>query len=289
MPLAIHSHRTITPQGVKDATVLVEDGIIKDVLAGKSKKFEQLVDVENDVLMPGIIDPHVHINEPGRTEWEGFHSGTKAAIAGGITTIVDMPLNSSPVTTTSEAFYQKANAAQKHLHTNCGLWGGVVPGNTADIEPLILAGVLGFKAFLIDSGIDEFPPVTEKDLRKAMPILAKHNMPLLVHCELSDVKQQEAEQTSNGLSRSYQHFLNSRPRKWENDAVDLMIKLCAEFKCRTHIVHLSSSDALDSIQKAKKKGLPLTVETAQHFLFFNAEEIGDGQTQFKCAPPIREK
>src|ERR1041385_1628205 len=149
--------------------------------------------------MPGVIDPHVHINEPGRTEWEGFDTGTKAAIAGGITSLVEMPLNASPVTTTVKAFEEKINAAKQHLHTNCGFWGGVIPGNTNDMEPLIGKGVLGFKAFLIDSGIDEFPNVTEKDLRKAMPIIAKHGLPLLVHCELSIVNSE----WSDNNNRSY--------------------------------------------------------------------------------------
>jgi allantoinase len=235
--------------------------------------------------MPGVIDPHVHINEPGRTDWEGFDTATKSAIAGGITTLVDMPLNSSPVTTTATAFDEKVKATKGQLHTHCGFWGGVVPGNEKEIEALIEKGVLGFKAFLTHSGIDEFPNVTEEDLRKVMPIIAKHGLPLLVHCELSN----ETENRPSTNARSYQNYLLSRPKKWEDDAIALMIRLCEEFNCRTHIVHLSSAGSIDQIVKAKQKGLPLTVETGQHYLFFNAEEIKDGQTQFKCAPPIREK
>lgn len=235
--------------------------------------------------MAGVVDPHVHINEPGRTEWEGFDTATKAAIAGGVTTLVDMPLNSSPVTTSAKAFEEKLKAAQRKLHTNVGFWGGVVPGNEKEIELLIDKGVLGFKAFLTHSGIDEFPNVTEDDLRKVMPIIAKHDLPLLVHCELS-----VPPSFGEGLGvRSYKTYLASRPKKWEDDAIAMMIRLCEEFNCRTHIVHLSSADSIEQIVKARQKGLPLTVETAQHYLYFNAEEIEDGKCEFKCAPPIREK
>src|SRR5258706_11335554 len=204
-----------------------------------------------------------------------------------------MPLNSSPVTTTSKAFDEKIRAAAgqtgtvrpvSNLHANCGFWGGIVPGSKNEIEPLMKKGVLGFKAFLTHSGIDEFPNVTENDLSKAMPIIAKYNLPLLVHCELSDDRQRI---TSD--NKSYQNYLASRPKNWEDDAIALMIRLCEKYNCRVHIVHLSSANSIEQIAKAKQKGLPLTAETAQHYLYFNAEEIRDGQTQFKCAPPIREK
>ncbi len=281
--LAIHSRRVITPNDIRDATVLVDDGKIKDVINGFADH-ENLIDAGDKVVMPGVVDPHVHINEPGRTDWEGFDTATKAALAGGVTSLVDMPLNSSPVTTTVKAFEEKLAATKNKLHVNCGFWGGVIPGNENDIEPLIERGVLGFKAFLTHSGIDEFPNVTEDDLRKVMPIIAKYGLPLLVHCELSDNKQRET-----GNRQSYENYLHSRPREWEDDAIALMIRLCEEFNCRTHIVHLSSSDSIEQIIKAKQKGLPLTVETAQHYLYFTAEEMKYGQTQFKCAPPIREK
>jgi allantoinase len=238
------------------------------------------------VLMPGMIDPHVHINEPGRTEWEGFDTATRAALAGGLTTLVDMPLNSSPVTTTSDAFERKLAAASGQLHCNCGFWGGVVPGNEKEIEGLIHKGVLGFKAFLTHSGIDEFPNVTETDLHKVMPVLAYHGLPLLVHCELSEPLPPASQA---GDPRSYQHYLASRPPKWEDDAIALLIRLCSAYQCRTHIVHLSSAGSIPQILRAKEKGLPLTVETAQHYLYFSAEEIPDGQTSFKCAPPIRSR
>ncbi len=282
---AFHSTRVVLPDGIGEAVVWVHEGKIKEVLPvlPLESSFE-VIELGNKILMPGVIDPHVHINEPGRTEWEGFDTATKAAIAGGVTTLVDMPLNSSPVTTTAAAFDEKINASQGKLHTNVGFWGGIIPGNENEIFPLIQKGVLGFKAFLTHSGIDDFPNATEADLRKAMPIIAKYKLPLLVHCELTDNEQRP----TNNVS-SYTNYLNSRPKKWEDDAIAIMIRLCEEYNCRTHIVHLSSADSLEQIAAAKQRGLPLTVETGQHYLYFTAEEIKDGQTQFKCAPPIREK
>lgn len=303
-----HSTRVILPGGERNAVVLVEDGIIKDIVTAlPSSNDVELVELGNRILMPGVIDTHVHINEPGRAEWEGFDSATKAAIAGGLTTLIDMPLNSSPVTTTVNAFDEKLRSAfdkkleakpdnktfarfTSKLHTNVGFWGGVVPGNENEIEPLVKKGVLGFKAFLTHSGIDDFPNTTEDDLRKAMPIIAKYNLPLLVHCELKGSKERETNNDQQETrNNSYTNYLNSRPKHWEDDAIAMMIRLCEEFNCRTHIVHLSSADSLEQIAKAKQKDLPLTVETSQHYLYFNAEDIKDGQTQFKCAPPIREK
>jgi allantoinase len=283
--LAIQSERVLTPTGIRKAVVLVRDGRIADVVADWHRGDVPFTDVGTLVLMPGIIDPHVHINEPGRTGWEGFDTATRAAIAGGVTTLVDMPLNSSPVTTTASAFDEKINATRGKLHAHCGCWGGVVPGNARDIEPLVSKGVLGFKAFLTHSGIDEFPNVTGGDLRRVMPLIAKHGLPLLVHCELAG----DPVPGSAGDKRSYQNYLSSRPRQWENDAVALMIRLCKEFNCRVHIVHLSSADAIEMIARAKEEGLPLTAETAQHYLYFESEKIPDGQTLLKCAPPIREK
>ena len=299
---AIISNRTITPDGIKKAAVLITGGQIAEVVDELPDGDFSITDIGDNVLMPGIVDPHVHINEPGRTDWEGFDSATKAAIAGGITSLVDMPLNSSPVTTTAKAFDEKIKATlvtlspelvegskgdSMKLHCNCGFWGGIVPGNEKEIEPLIEKGVLGFKAFLIHSGIDEFPNVTEEELRKVMPIIAKHGLPLLVHCELehSSTTLRQAQ----GDKQSYQNYLSSRPKKWEDNAIALMIRLCEEFNCKTHIVHLSSADSIEQIAKAKQKGLPITVETGQHYLYFTAEEIKDRRTEYKCAPPIREK
>jgi allantoinase len=298
--LAIRSQNIVSGNDMKTGVVIIENGIITEVrdrIVGNDK----VIDVGDKILMAGVIDPHVHINEPGRTDWEGFDTAAKAAIAGGITTLVDMPLNSSPVTTTVKAFEEKLAAAQNKIHTNVGFWGGIVPGNENEIEGLIAKGVLGFKAFLTHSGIDEFPNVTEEDLRKAMPIIAKHGLPLLVHCELvSDtrIKPTYSDHTRTRLNdlcaklndnTSYQNYLASRPKEWEDEAIALMIRLCENFNCRIHIVHLSSANSITQIAEAKQRGLPITVETGQHYLYFNAEVIKDGQTQFKCAPPIREK
>ena len=282
--LVIKSNRILLPDKVVGGYVVVESGLIADIVPHFTEDFAKLIDLGDKVLMPGVIDPHVHINEPGRTEWEGFHTATKAALAGGITTLVDMPLNSSPVTTTLKAFEEKLMATENKLHTNCGFWGGIVPGNENEIEGLVEKGVLGFKAFLTHSGIDDFPNVTESDLIKAMPLIAKNNLPLLVHCELSE----STNISINTDACSYQKYLLSRPKKWEDAAIALMIRLCEQFNCRVHIVHLSSADSIEQIIRAKEKGLLLSVETAQHYLYFAAEEISDKQTIFKCAPPIRE-
>jgi allantoinase len=283
--LVLKSTCVLTANGLEAAQVIIDEGLIVDVVPYSMEVEGNVLDVGDKILMPGVIDPHVHINEPGRTDWEGFDTATKAAIAGGVTTLIDMPLNSSPVTTSVEAFERKLNALDQKLHTNCGFWGGIVPGNETGIEKLIDKGVLGFKAFLTHSGIDEFPNVTEADLNKAMPIIAKYDLPLLVHCELSS----EDQQWKNLNKYTYLNYLSSRPKEWEDRAIEMMIKLCETYQCRTHIVHLSSSASIDQIRKAKERSLPLTVETAQHYLYFNAEDIKDGQTQFKCAPPIREK
>ncbi|GAB3869943.1 allantoinase AllB [Hymenobacter segetis] len=284
--LALRSQRVVTPEGERAATLLVENGRISAVLPHDADVAgATLIDVGSHAILPGVIDPHVHINEPGRTDWEGFDTATRAALAGGLTSLVDMPLNSAPVTTSVANLELKKAATKGQLHTNVGFWGGVVPGNAEEIEPLIAAGVLGFKAFLTHSGIDDFPNATEDDLRRVMPILARYKLPLLVHCELSE----DNDEWKKNDHRSYPNYLASRPKKWEDDAIAMMIRLCEEFNCPVHIVHLSSADSIAPIAAAKAKGLPLTVETGQHYLYFNAEDIADGQTQFKCAPPIREK
>lgn len=280
--LALKGNKILTPDGIRPAIVLIKDGLILDVVNDLPAD-AVFTDIQDKILMPGITDPHVHINEPGRTNWEGFKTATMSALAGGITTLAEMPLNASPVTTTVQAFEEKLQATTDQLYTNCGFWGGIVPGNSKEIPGLIRKGVLGFKTFLTHSGIDDFPATPASELKKVMPVLANHQLPLLVHCEL----------TTKGPAmvdvRSYQQYLASRPRKWENEAIALMIQLCEAYKCHVHIVHLSSSDAIGQILRAKLRHLPLTVETAQHYLYFNAAEIPDGQTQFKCAPPIREK
>ncbi len=252
-------------------------------------QFEKAADAEDfadAVIMPGVIDAHVHINEPGRTEWEGFETATQAAAAGGSTTIIDMPLNASPVTTTHEAFVEKLESSKGKMNVNVGFYAGLVPGNSGQLEALIQDGVVGVKCFLTHSGIDEFPNVTEKDLDEAMPIIAKYKLPLLAHCELYD------EEVACGFGEnptSYRHYLASRPKQWENDAVDLMIRKCREHNCPVHIVHVASAEALGKIAAAKKEGLPITAETCTQYIFFNAEDIPDANCIYKCAPPIRER
>ncbi|MFN8294710.1 MAG: allantoinase AllB [Chitinophagales bacterium] len=283
--IAIRSNHIILPEGMKPAVIILDNGVISDIVNEIPADFNgEFIDASDKIVMAGIIDPHVHINEPGRTEWEGFDTATKSAIAGGITTLVDMPLNSAPVTTSGKAFGDKISATKNKLHTNVGFWGGVIPGNINELEVLIDKGVLGFKVFLTHSGIDEFPNATEEDLRKAMPLLAKYNLPLLVHAELSD-----DEHPCTGSPNIYKNYLATRPEKWEDNAIAMMIRLCEEFSCPIHIVHLSSANSITQIKDAKERNLPITVETGQHYLYFSAEEIPDGQTQYKCAPPIREK
>jgi allantoinase len=282
---AIKSKKIVSPTGIRPGLLLIEGARIAAVLPEDAPVAVPVRDVGSRAVLPGLIDPHVHLNEPGRTDWEGFDSGTRAALAGGLTTLVDMPLNSSPVTTSVAAFEQKLAATAGQLHVNCGFWGGIVPGNAAEVEPLLARGVLGFKAFLTHSGIDDFPNATEEDLRRVMPVLARHGRPLLVHCELS----QDDDTWKQGNKQSYPNYLASRPKSWEDEAVALMIRLCADTGCPVHIVHLSSADSLAPIAAAKARGLPLTVETGQHYLFFSAEDIPDGQTRYKCAPPIRER
>jgi len=254
--------------------------------------------------MPGLVDTHVHINEPGRKEWEGFATATRAAAAGGVTTLVDMPLNSIPPTTTVVGFNAKLEAARDQCYVDVGFWGGLIPGNAFELAPLFEAGVVGFKCFLIHSGVDEFPNVTEADLRETLPELRRLGALLIVHAELPGPitrtgipacpKGSESsllpEWTGKNVSPTkYQTFLASRPRAAEDDAVALMIRLSREFGTRVHIVHHSSSDALPMLQEAKAAGLKLTAETCPHYLMFAAEEISDGATEFKCCPPIRER
>ncbi len=280
---SIYSKKCWLNGKLQPATVSFAEGIIISIFPHKTADAE---DVGDAILMPGAIDAHVHVNEPGRTEWEGFETATKAAAAGGITTIVDMPLNASPVTTTLAAFQQKIESTINKLHVNVGFYGGLVPNNINDLEDLIQAGVLGIKCFLVHSGIDEFPNVGAIEIEQALPILAKYNIALLAHCEIDETRA-NSDLTTNPTS--YQSYLASRPKAWENEAVDLMIDLCAKYNTKVHIVHVSSAEALTKIAKAKATGLPLTAETCPHYLLFEAETIPDANTLYKCAPPIREK
>ncbi len=241
------------------------------------------------VLMPAVVDTHVHVNEPGRTEWEGWETATAAAALGGVTTLADMPLNSDPVTVSQEALEAKIASTPGKLAVDCALWGGVIPGNTAELGPMVRRGVRGFKCFLCPSGIDEFPHVDADDLRGAMPVLRAAGVPLLVHAEL-ELPLAAAAQAAveDGDPRDYQVYLHSRPAAWEDAAVAQMIALCRETGCRVHIVHLSSAGALGMLREAKRAGLPITAETCPHYLCLRAEDVPPGDTAFKCAPPIRE-
>jgi allantoinase len=286
--LAIISDHIVTPSGIISGCIIIEKGKIIEIDSVLPGDFAGDVEMtQKNYIMPGLIDPHVHINEPGRTDWEGFETATKAAAASGITLLVDMPLNSSPVTTTADNFKLKLTASENKLNVNVGFWGGVIPGNENDLDELLKSGVLGLKAFLTHSGIDDFPNAQRSDLKNALVILKKYDRPLLVHCELTDVHP-GIEVHKNNPS-NYMSYLNSRPKEWENKAIEMMIELCRETGAKVHIVHLSSAEALPMIAAAKKEGLNLTVETAQHYLVLNAEDIPNGETIFKCAPPIRER
>lgn len=286
--VVIRSRRTVLPDGVGPASVHIASGKIARIGEWDDVGNTELRDAGDAVVMPGIVDAHVHVNEPGRTEWEGYESATRAAAAGGVTTIVDMPLNSIPPTTTLAGFEEKLAAAKDKGSVDVAFWGGVVPGNTSELAPLVERGVRGFKCFLIHSGVDEFPHVTEDDLRIAMPEIARLDSVLLVHAEVPGPIDAVAESLVGRDMRSYDTFLRSRPREAENEAIEMMIRLCRETGCRIHIVHLSSSDAVPMLRAAKDEGLPVTAETCPHYLTFAAEDITDGATHFKCCPPVRE-
>ncbi|MBN4047231.1 allantoinase AllB [bacterium AH-315-P13] len=281
----IHSKRCFINNQFVEATLYIKNEKIHQVFKGlHSIENIPFLDYGNLIVMPGIIDAHVHINEPGRTNWEGFETATKAAAIGGVTTLIEMPLNSNPVTTTADAFKLKQKASKNKLHVNCGFYGGIIPTNTNDIEDLINEGVFGIKGFLTHSGIDEFPNVNKRHLETIAPILKKHNIPLLLHCELSD---DEVPKVNN--PKSYQEYLKSRPQHWETNAIDLVLDIQKRFDIKVHIVHLSASKGLERIKNRKQLTNKLTVETCSHYLYFNAEDIPDASPIYKCAPPIREK
>jgi allantoinase len=239
---------------------------------------------DDEVLLPGLVDSHVHVNEPGRTEWEGFASATRAAAAGGVTTVIDMPLNSIPPTVSVKALETKRAVARDQAYVDVGFWGGAVPGNVRDLRPLHDAGVFGFKCFLLHSGVDEFPHLEPEQLEAAMRETASFDALMIVHAEDSHA----IEHAPSPDGEAYDHFLHSRPRGAENLAIAQVIELARWTGARAHILHLSSSDALPMIRSARADGVRLTVETCPHYLSFTAEEIPDGATQFKCCPPIRE-
>ncbi|MCM3302168.1 allantoinase AllB [Streptomyces pseudogriseolus] len=284
--LVLRSTRVVTPEGTRPASVAVAGGIVTAVLAldAPAPAGARLEDLGDDVLLPGLVDTHVHVNDPGRTEWEGFWTATRAAAAGGVTTLVDMPLNSLPPTTTVDHLRVKRETAADKAHVDVGFWGGALPGNGADLRPLHEAGVFGFKAFLSPSGVDEFPHLDEEGLARALREIASFDGLLIVHAEdpgrLADAPQR-------GGPR-YADFLASRPRGAEDTAVARLLEQARRFDARVHVLHLSSADALPLLAEAKADGVRVTAETCPHYLTLTAEEVPDGASAFKCCPPIRE-
>uniref|UniRef100_A0A672IYE7 allantoinase n=1 Tax=Salarias fasciatus TaxID=181472 RepID=A0A672IYE7_SALFA len=283
---AVRSQRVVIGDQVCPAVIVMKEGKIHQILSNDSSSQDvecKVLDVGDSVVMPGIVDCHVHVNEPGRTSWEGFWTATRAAAAGGVTTIVDMPLNSIPPTTTLCNFHEKMQEASGQCFVDMAFWGGVIPGNQLELRPMIQAGVAGFKCFLIHSGVEEFPHVTDCDLHAAMKQLQGTGSVLLFHAEM-DVQEGTAE---SGDPCQYSTFLQSRPDVMEVEAIRTVTKLCLQYQVRCHIVHLSSAKPLKLILEARQAGAPLTVETTHHYLSLCAENIPPGATQFKCCPPIR--
>ncbi|HEY8076482.1 MAG TPA: allantoinase AllB [Labilithrix sp.] len=288
--LVVRGKRVVTPVGERAAAVHVAKGVIvavtdhDDAPAGAT-----LIDAGDRVVLPGLVDTHVHINDPGRSEWEGFDTATRAAAAGGVTTLVDMPLNSVPPTTTLAGLRAKVEALESHARVDVALCGGLVPTSIGDLAALHAEGVVAFKCFLAESGVAEFSHVHEAELRAGMKELARLGAPLFVHAELPGPLDDAAAKTMGLDPRAYATYLASRPRTAEDAAVDLVLRMAKETGARAHVVHLSSSDALDLVRRAKDARIALTVETCPHYLTFASEEIPDGATEFKCAPPIRER
>ncbi|MGW1868976.1 allantoinase AllB [Streptomyces mauvecolor] len=284
--LVLRSTRVITPEGTRPATVAVADGKIADVLPYEAEvpAGARLEDFGDDVLLPGIVDTHVHVNDPGRTEWEGFWTATRAAAAGGITTLVDMPLNSLPPTTTVENLRVKQEVAASKAHIDTGFWGGALPDNVRDLKPLHEAGVFGFKAFLSPSGVEEFPELDQKQLERSLAEIAGFDGLMIIHAE----DPHELDAAPHLTGPKYADYLATRPRVSENTAIEGLINAARRVGARVHVLHLSSSDALPLIATAKREGVRLTVETCPHYLTLTAEEVPDGASEFKCCPPIRE-
>jgi allantoinase len=280
----LRSRNVVTPNGIQPAAIHIHDQLIERI--GNFDDVPSDVPVEDYgelTLMPGIVDSHVHVNEPGRTEWEGFESATRAAAAGGVTTIVDMPLNSIPPTTSVPALEAKVLALRGKCRVDVALWGGAVPGNAAQLQPMLDAGACGFKCFLVDSGVPEFGFLDAAGLEEALKTLRKTGAPLLVHAELG-----EHLQPLDGDARSYAAYLATRPTVAEDEAIGLVFALARKTKSHAHIVHLSSAKGLAALHLARSTGVELTAETTPHYLYFDAESVPDGATEFKCAPPIRD-
>ncbi|MFJ3958226.1 allantoinase AllB [Arthrobacter sp. NPDC090010] len=284
--LVIRGQRVLTSAGIAPREVAVKDGrIVAMEPLGNGLVGAETIDLgEDETLIPGLVDTHVHVNEPGRTEWEGFASATRAAAAGGVTTIIDMPLNSIPPTTSVENLELKRSVARDQAFVDVGFWGGAIPGNTANLRPLHDAGVFGFKCFLLHSGVDEFPHLEADEMETDLAELRKFDSLMLVHAEDSHA----IDHAPSAEGDVYAKFLASRPRGAENKAIAEVIERTRWTGARAHILHLSSSDALPMIASAKRDGVNLTVETCPHYLTLNAEEIPNGATAFKCCPPIRE-
>lgn len=282
----VRARRAVLPDGEAAVSIAITDDTIAAI--GAYDEAYDCSDVtilaDDEVLLPGLIDVHVHVNEPGRTDWEGFASVTRAAAAGGITTLVDMPLNSKPSTTSVANLDIKREVAKDQLMMDVGFWGGAIPGNVTDLEPLWDEGVFGFKCFLGDSGLEEYPYLNQEQLRTAMAEIARFGGLLIVHAEDAGV----LDRAPHASGRDFVTFLHSHPAEAEDAAIATVISTMRETGCRVHILHLASAGALPLIRAAKAEGLPLTVETCPHYLTFDADRIPEGATQYKCCPPLRD-